>query len=38
MKILGIELCEKNKWILKKKIYNVNRIKSQTLKISRLAN
>ena len=44
MNLLGIELCEKNKWILKlKKNYNVDRIKnwsnfSQTLKISRCAN
>ena len=42
MKLLGIELCEKNKQF-KKKNYNVNRIKNwsnlnQALKISRYAN
>ena len=41
MKLLGIELCEKNNYILKKN-YNVDRIKnwsnlSQTLKILRRA-
>ena len=43
MKLLGIELCEKNKYIFFKKNYNVDRIKnwsklSKILKISRRVN